>query len=388
MISIPQALEMAWKHFRAGQLQEAEQLYRQILQVDPNQVDAWHLLGVIAAQTGRYGLAIECLSAALRLQPDLAQAHNNLGNVFASRRQWSAAVASYQQALRARPDYTVAHNGLGNALREQGLLVEAEASFRQAVRLQPDYAEAHGNLGLVLAGLDRLAEAETELHQALHLGHPSSYASAHLHSNLGKVLGDQGRLDEALAAYRAALQLRPDAARIHSNLIFAMHYHPGYDAAAVRDECRRWNQQHAEPLQKFILPHSNLPDPERRLRIGYVSPDFRWNATASFTIPLLSHHDRQQFEIFCYADVACPDALTERLRGLADGWRDSAGLSDQQVADLVRSDQIDCLVDLSMHTAYNRLLLFARKPAPVQVSWLAYPGTTGLTAIDYRLTDP
>src|SRR5262249_38309202 len=156
------------------------------------------------------------------------------------------------------------------------------------------------------------------------------------------------------------------------------------DQSAIRDECRRWNAQHAEPLAKGIRPHANLPDPERRLRIGYVSPDFRDHADSFFTIPLLSNHDHGRFEIFCYSQVAHPDALTERLRGYADIWRDIVGLSDQQVADLVRGDGIDILVDLKVHTADNRLLVFARKPAPVQVTWLGYPGTTGLSAMDYR----
>ena len=173
-------------------------------------------------------------------------------------------------------------------------------------------------------------------------------------------------------------RLKPDSARIHSNLVLTLHYHPGYDAAAIHEECRRWNQQHAEPLRKFIQPHANRPDPERRLRIGYVSPDFRDHVDVVL-------HDLRccrttitgSCEIFCYADVARPDAMTERLRGYADVWRSTVGLSDQQVADLVRSDQIDILVDLAMHTANNRLLVFARKPAPVQVTWLGYPGTTG-----------
>ena len=168
----------------------------------------------------------------------------------------------------------------------------------------------------------------------------------------------------------------------------ALHYHPDYDSAALYQEARRWNEQHAEPLAKYRQPHANSADPERRLRIGYVSPDFRSHPVSYAVMPLLSNHDHRQVEIFCYAEVACPDDVTERLRGCADVWRDTAGLTDEQMAGMVRQDRIDILVDLALHTASNRLLVFARKPAPVQVTFAGYPGTTGLSAIDYRLTDP
>src|SRR5262249_23292009 len=158
------------------------------------------------------------------------------------------------------------------------------------------------------------------------------------------------------------------------------------DAPAISEECARFNQQHAEPLEKLIEPHDNSRDAGRRLRIGYISPDFREHVDSFFTIPLLSNIDREQYEIFCYADVQTPDVLTGRLRGYADVWRSIVGFSDQEVADLVRRDRIDILVDLKVHTGNNRLLVFARKPAPVQATWLGYPGTTGLSTIDYRLT--
>ena len=416
--SVRPTLDVAWQYYQRGQLQQAEQLYLQILEGDPHQVDALHLLAVIAGQTGRESRAIDYLKAVLRLQPGLAAAHNNLGNAYVATGKLPEAMASYQEAVRLQPDYAVAHNNLGNALRAQGRLAEAVASLERALGIQPDYAEAQHNLGIALQEQGRLAEAVASFQQVLRL--KPDHADAHfglgvalekqgnledaaasyqqtLHlqphnveagCNFGNVLRDQGRLDEAIAAYRAALLLQPGRSHIHSNLILLLHYHPGYDARAIFEECRRWDQQHAEPLKRFILPHANLPDAERRLRIGYVSPDFRDHVDSFFTVPLLSNHDHGQFEIFCYSHVARPDALTERLRGYADVWRSTVGLSDQQVADLVRSDRIDILIDLKLHTGNNQLRVFARKPAPVQVVWLGYPGTSGMTAFDYRLTDP
>jgi predicted O-linked N-acetylglucosamine transferase (SPINDLY family) len=184
------------------------------------------------------------------------------------------------------------------------------------------------------------------------------------------------------------MAIAPDNAWIHSNLAYALHFHPAYDARALAEEHDVWNFQHAVPLKQFILPHRNDRRPERRLRIGYVSPDFRQHPVGRFLLPLLAHHDKRQVEVFGYAQVSVPDDLTQRLRDCMDGWRNIAGLSDDQTADLIRQDQIDILVDLTMHMANNRLLVFARKPAPVQVTYLAYCSTTGLETIDYRLSDP
>jgi protein O-GlcNAc transferase len=345
-----QALELALKQHGAGDLQEAEQLYRQILWSQPRHFDALHMLGVIAHQAGRHGLAVEYIQSALEVNPGIANAYFNLGSALQALGNLDEAISNYEHALELMPDYPRAHNNLGNALKLQGKLDEAINHYRQAIGLKPDDADAL--------------------------------------YNLANVLQDRGKHVEALARYQQVLRLRPDDVIAHDNLVMLLHYHPDYDAAAIYQEARRWNDQHAEPLAKFRHPHANSADPERRLRVGYVSPDFCNHAGAFFTIPLLSNHNHREVEIYCYAEVARPDGMTERLRGLADVWRDTVGLTDEQMAGMVRDDQIDILVDLALHTANNRLLAFARKPAPVQATWLGYPGTTGLSTMDYRLTDP
>jgi predicted O-linked N-acetylglucosamine transferase (SPINDLY family) len=208
------------------------------------------------------------------------------------------------------------------------------------------------------------------------------------YSNLGNALQDQGQLDESLAAYRKALSINPAIAAAHSNLAFTMNFHPGYDAAAILDEHRSWSRRHAELLPRFKHTPPSNPASGRRLRIGYVSPDFREHCQSFFTTGLLANHDRDQFEIFCYSSVAHPDHITRRLMGFVEQWRPVAGMSDAKLAETIYADRIDILVDLTMHMSQGRPLMFARKPAPVQVAWLAYPGTTGLPAMDYRLTDP
>jgi len=173
----------------------------------------------------------------------------------------------------------------------------------------------------------------------------------------------------------------------HDNLLNTLHYDPAWDMHSIFAEHVEWNRLHAEPLQRLILPHANERDPMRRLRIGYVSPDFRHHPVGRFILPLLESHDRRQVEVFGYCQLAVPDQLTAKLRSHTDTWRNITALSDQQAAELIRQDRIDILVDLAGHTADNRLLVFARKPAPVQVTYLGYPTTTGLAAIDYRLSD-
>ena len=239
-------------------------------------------------------------------------------------------------------------------------LDEAIAACRQAIRLKPDLAEAHYNLGIALQGKGQLDEAIASYRQAIRL--KPDYAEAH--NNLGNALKDMGQLDEAIASYRQAIRLKPDHAEAHSNLVFTLHFHPGYDARMIYEELRRWNQQHAEPLKKFIQPHANNRDPDRRLRIGYVSPDFREHVVGQNLLPLLREHDRRQMEIFCYSNVVRADAFTDQLRRYADAWRSIVGRSDSQAADLIRQDEIDILVDLSAHTAQQPSARFRPQARP------------------------
>jgi len=416
-MTIPQAFALAVQHHQAGRLGDAEQLYRQILAAQPNHADALHHLGVVVHQTGHHALAIEwiqqaialapgnsaahanlggayrsvgriaeamaCYRRAIQLNPQYALAYYNLGNVFREQGQFHEAIATYRQALQCNPNHADTHNNLGMALAELDELEGAVVAYRQAIRLKPDYAEAQSNLGVALKVLCRFDEAVTAYQQALAL----KPELAEVHNNLGNALKDRGQLDEAIAAYRRALLFKPDFSGVHSNLIYTLPLHPHEDNSTILEEQKRWNRQIGDPLKQSIRPHHNHPDPERRLKIGYVSPDFHFHAAAFFLVPLLSAHDHQQYEIICYATDRRADAVTERLRKSADTWRDVHALSDAQLAECIRNDGIDLLVDLAMHTTDNSLPTFARKPAPVQISWLAYAGSTGVEAIDYRLTD-
>ena len=220
--------------------------------------------------------------------------------------------------------------------------------------------------------------------RALELG-PEIPAAHNLAAN---VLKEAGAVDEAIAALDRAIELQKENAVFHSNRVYLLEFDARCDARGLLAEQRRWNERHATPMKQFIRPYENDRDPDRRLRIGYVSPYFRDHAESFFVVPLLESHDHERFEIYCYSDADHPDATTDRIKRGADVWRQTTGSSPGELADRIRGDRIDVLVDLAMHMAFNRSLTFAQKPAPVQAAWLAYPGGTGMDAMDYRITDP
>lgn len=315
-------------------------------------------------------------------EPESAEHLVALGNRLMGRGQLQEAAEQYRQALRLQPESAQIECNLGSALRALGRAELAVECYRRALLLRPDLAEIHNNLGNALQQMGRLDEAVDAYRAAI--GLRPDFAAAH--NNLGKAYDDRGEMEEAIACYQRAVELAPESARIHSNLVYAMQFHPESSAALLQQEERQWHLRHAAPLAQFWKPHENLGEPERRLRVGYLSPDFRMHPVGRFLLPLLKGHDRGRFEIHCYASQVQGDEMTQQLRGCADVWRDVFELGDKSLAEQIRADGIDVLVDLTLHMAGNRLLVFARRPAPVQITWLAYCGSSGMEAMDYRLT--
>ncbi len=415
-LSIQQAIHQAFARHQAGELGAAESMYRQILQVDSANVDALHLLGVLLHTRGDATQACELIARAIAINPAVAEFYNNHARALRELGKLDEARDALGKALSLRPEFPEALNNLGGVLKEMWLLEEAAVPLREAVRLRPDFAVAHVNLGSVLREMGRVDEALSHLRQAVQL-QPNS-AAMHLnlgnvlhqrgqlddaadsyrtaiqlrpdyataHNNLGTVLRDQGRLDESVTSYREALNLNPDHPEAHSNYLYLLYFHPRFTGQQILDEHKAWGRR---VMASATAPSTflNTPEPERRLKIGYVSPDFREHVVGRFLLPLLANHDRAQFEIIAYSDVLQADAMTQRLRGHCDRWHSILGSSDEQVAERIRADGVDILIDLTLHMAYNRMRLFARKPAPVQATYLAYAGTSGLPAIDYRITD-
>jgi protein O-GlcNAc transferase len=365
-----------------GRLDEAVAQYQRALALNPDYVEAHNNLGNAFQDQGRLDEAVAEYQRALALNPAHAHHHNNLGNVFRRQTKLDEAEAEYQRALDLNPNFAEAHNNLGNIFQDQGKLSLAEAQFQRALAVRPGYAEAHNNLGNVLRDQGKLDKAVAQYQRALEL----KPELAEAHNNLGAVFKDQGKLDQAIRQLERALTVKPDFVTAHSNLLFCLMYDEKLSANAIFAAHQQWDIRYGRGIQR-PRSYPNDRSAGRRLKIGYVSGDFRQHPVAWFFEPLLAAHDREAVESFCYAEVKRPDDVTERIKALADHWRVTVGRSDESVAAEITADGIDVLVDLAGHTAANRLTVFTRKPAPVQVNWLGYPNSTGLSAIDYRLVD-
>lgn len=307
------------------------------------------------------------------------------GTQFYTQGKFKNAIEAFQTVIALKPRDADAYYNLGNALYQAGeRLPEAIQSFQKAIELNPNDAEAYYNLGNAFYQLGgKLTQSIQSFQKAIELKplFPDAY------NNLAAALKDQGRVKEAIQCYETAIKLKPDFDSAHSNLLLISNCHPAYSPEIVLEKHRDWAEKYAVQFAICTPNHSNKRDLNRRLRIGYISADFRDHPIAYFIEPILTSHNQTDFEIFCYSNNLRDDNVTERLKKSVSHWRMLHQLTDAEAAFQVQNDAIDILVDLSGHTVRNRLLIFARKPAPIQISYLGYPTTTGLKCIDYRISD-
>jgi len=401
----------------AGDTDEGERLFLSVLERFPDFPRALHALGVIAFRRGESARAVELITRAVTVKPDFSGAWNNLGNVYLEMKRHDEAAEAYRRALEhdpslnisrrnlglvyakqgepglaielleeavaSDPGYAEAHADLGALLLRQGRVTEAAEHLEQALILKPDWPECHYNLANALRGLSRTAEALVHYRRTLELRPGYSQAWG----NMALTLSEQGKHEESFFCYRNALAGEGDSADTHSGFLMFLNSIPGVTQAEIYAESREWERRYALAFKEEFVFWGRSIDPERRLRVGFVSPDFRRHSVSYFIGPLLQQLDRSRFSVYCYADVLSRDDVTERLCGEVDHWREITGMSDEEASALIGRDEIDLLVDLAGHSAHGRILLFARRPAPVQVTWLGFPNTTGLSTIDYRLTD-
>ena len=366
---------------QSGMQEEALALLEKLCRKDKRNGEAFFLLGTLLGQSRNYDKASYCLQRAVKLMPNHALCHFNLGNILVEQGKFSAAIKLYSKALLLEPNKPEILRALAKAEINSGKPDRAIPVYRKYLQYRPDDPDILGNLAACYFHSGQLENAVKIYKLALDIRNDVNFLDG-----LSASLCQQGRPDESIAMQREALQLQPDNAKSHSNLLLKLNYLPDITAELLYSEHCEWPRKQ-KTKNVGLSRDVQAVDLDRGLRIAYVSSDFRKHSVSYFFAPLLQHHNSDNVETWCYATSPQSDDVTVRLKEMADHWCDISSFNDAKAIEQILSDKIDILIDLSGHTAGNRLTIFAAKPAPVQVTYLGYPATTGLPEIDYRLTD-
>ena len=380
-VDVASMVDAARRARGTGDLAQAAALLERALAVEPDHAGALQDYAMLALEAGRPQAALGIAARWAGVAPRSALARNVQGIASRQCGRLADAIARLTEAVALDPEFFDARVNLGNALVDAGDAAAALPHYRHALVLNPSSASVHNNLGNLHRELRQPTAAISAYRRALELdpGHERA------RSNLGNMLKDLGDAEGAIEAFRASLAAAPNRPEVWSNLLLTLNMSDRLDAAKVADEHREFGRHFARLLRP--LPPVAPSNSARRLRVGYVSADFRKHAVATFFLPLLTAHDRSAFEVFCYYNQPRGDEVTARIQSLAEHFLPVAGMPDRALAERIRQDGIDVLVDLGGHTAGNRLPLFFLRPAPVQATWLGYLGATGVPTIDWRITD-
>lgn len=375
-------LKLGKQLISARRFEEARSVYQQICAKRKNDAESWLTLGILNGMLRKHEDAVACCSRAVELTPNHAAAWYNLGVALRDTGQTEKAATALRRTLSLNPGHQGAATSLGHVLVALHCYEEAEEVFRGVLQYQQGNAEFYAVYGSAMQTMGRYEAAINAYRKAIEMRHPRI---AEIHENVAAAFCMQGKFRESIEASSAALEMAPGNARVYSGLLLTQQYLTGQAAENLLDQHRRWPGNTVRPARE---PQRSLPQVRGdRLRIGYVSSDFRTHSVAYFVEPLLAHHDASRFEVTCYFSHKDADSTTERLQRMAQRWRNVADLNDEQFLELINDDGIDILVDLNGHTSGSRLTVFARRAAPVQVSFIGYPDTTGVTEMDYRLSD-
>jgi predicted O-linked N-acetylglucosamine transferase (SPINDLY family) len=406
------ALNHAMGLHQAGRFADAAGIYQRLLEILPDSHDIRHLQGLALFDLGQPTEGIRLMEDALARNPGAGHYYNNLGSRLIDHGDLARAEELLTQGTARSPACPATRYNLGNALFRQGKYLPAIASYREALARQPDFAMCDLQLGLALhnAGLRSEALAHYQAAVAAHPDNPAlrinhgallqsecdldAAAEAFRHAvrlapqdatplnNLAVVMKEAGDIGEATRLLRRCVELKPSSLEIHSNLILTLHYDPTTTSADIASAHEAWNRLHATPAHS----HSNTPEPGRRLRLGFVSPDLRDHVVGRALLPSFRRFDPDRFELYCYGNTV-EDPVGAEFRARCHGWRELGTKTAAQLAETIAADGVDILIDLALHTSDNRLDVFALKPAPLQISWLGYPESSGVATMDYRLTD-
>lgn len=373
--------EKALRLYTSGYTGQAIELYKDILALFPENYEIMFTLGKLYRNTGRPEEAMPLLRSIPQQSPFYVDALFVVGMILVNGRDFAGGAACFTRIVELDDAHAESHNNLALCLLELGSHEDAYRHFNRAIQLAPDKAETYNNLGNFFVRYWKLAEARKQYQYAIAL--KADYAGAY--SNLGRVAHYEGKLTDAVALYRKALDFRPTFRTAADNLLFILNNSNEYTPEQISDEHIRLAYLYNGPTDVYTFPsqHRHFG----KIRVGYVSADFKNHSVGFFIEPVLHNHDKDSFDVFCYDQAMIPDDATNRMKKIGWTWRTVYGLSDSEMADQIHTDAIDILVDLSGHSEGNRLGVFALRPAPIQVTWLGYPNTTGLKQIDFRLTD-
>jgi len=379
--------------FQAEQLEQVVLRARALTRRYPHDGFGWKALGAALINLGRCDQALLPLQRAVEYAPRDVSALGNLGFALQNQGRPVQAEIELRLALVLQPDFAAALVNLGATLLSQDRYDDAASYYRRGLAIEPGYVPAHSHLAQVDEEKGRLVQAAQGYRRALELlaqtagagkSVRQSVTAAYAHQGLSSTLAKLADFDAVLAQSDAAMELQPDDAVLWEKRLYALSYHPDLTAAQIFAQFVRWGDRHAEPIADFSL-HDRTPG--RRIRVGYVSPDFRRHTSRFYFLPFFSNHDHGGFELYAYSNVKSEDGFTEQFKGCFDHWCNIHGVGDAEVADRMRLDGIDILVDGCNHMRGDRLGVFALKPAPIQVTWLGAAWTTGLRQVDYVLFD-
>lgn len=367
-----------------GNLASAEACYRRAVELTPEMIDGWKNFSILLERQKRWKEANETVDRGLQFAPDNSTLLGQKGNVLMGQMRYQESIPYYEKAIALEPKPAMLYSNLGLAHFHTGNYEEAINCYRTALELDPRLAMAWNNMAGVFEKRKNLPEAIANYQKALECD-PNF---AEVYNNLGSCFMNLVELDKALAMFQKSIELAPKYEDARSNLLFCLNYHPDLSAEEVFSWYRRFGEETERSAAGKAVSHEGWCwDGKRKLRIGYMSPDFKGHACRYFMEPLFREHDHSQFEFFAYSNVQHPDIHTDRIKAYFDCWRDIAAMSDDDVVAQIAADKIDILVDLAGHTAGNRLIACSRKPAPIQATYMGYGYTTGLKAIDYFLSD-
>ncbi len=364
-------------------IQQAGFHFKIALGLDPNRADLHNSYGCYLLDTGQLEEAIASFETAVELEPTFAKAYNNLGRVYQLQQKEEEAQIYFQRALEADEEMADAYCNIGAMLFNRGKYEDALLHLEEAIRLNDKLTDAYFYQGLALSKQSLTQKAIDSYKIAVKLN--PKFVNAHL--SMGGAYLEQCRLDKALECYRKGRDLAPLYPAAASNILMSMHYADDFDPVNTFLEHQRWGYGYQSQFTQFWHSYSNEPEYSRPLRIGYLSGDFRMHSVNFFMEGIYENHNQESYPIYCYSNVEQPDHITFKIREIATQWRNIAKMPDDKAAELIRKDRIDILVDLGGHTGGTRVHMLALRPAPIQVTYIGYPDTTGMSVVDYRITD-